>query len=224
MSPTVFLVDDDHAVRDALTQLLVGNGLRVQAYASAEEFLAAYNPNRSGCLLLDMRLPGASGAGLQAALKARGSVLPIIFLTAHGNVTDTVRALKAGAFDFVEKPPEPAQLVERVRSALRVDSQQRRESAARQDAMAKIAQLTPREREIMPLVAAGCSCKEIGRRLGISHRTVELHRMRVMRKMGTQTVVDLASLARICESDVADQGASAANASNSPRQVGTKHT
>jgi two-component system response regulator FixJ len=212
MTSTVFLVDDDHAVRDALTQLLAGSGLRVQAYGSAEEFLAAYNSNRAGCLLLDMRLPGASGAALQAGLKARGSVLPIIFLTAHGSVADSVQALKAGAFDFLEKPPEPAQLVERVRSALRLDSQQRRERAASQDAMAKI---TPREREIMPLVAAGCSCKEIGKRLGISHRTVELHRMRVMRKMGAQTVVGLASLVKACESESAAHGASAA--SNSPR-------
>lgn len=194
MNGTVYLVDDDDAVRGALARLLEGKGLRVKAFASAEEFLVRARPGQGGCLILDVRLPGASGPELQETLARQDIRLPVIFLTGHGDVSTSVRALKAGAFDFLEKPPDPAVLVERVRAALRLAAEQRRRHRANQAAQARLAQLTPREREIMPLVAQGYSSKEIGRRLGISHRTVELHRLHLMRKLGVRSVLELAAL------------------------------
>jgi len=198
MSPAVFVIDDDDAVRESLTRLLEAHRLQVRSYGSAEEFLGALRPNASGCLLLDVRLPRMSGPELQATLAARGMRLPIIFLTGQGDIPMSVRALQAGALDFLEKPVAGELLVERVRAALRAEAKQRREEAHVESARVSYMQLTPREREVMGFVAAGHSSKEIARRLGISHRTVEIHRTRVMHKMHATNLIELAAAAAAC--------------------------
>lgn len=200
MSGTVYLVEDDAAVRDALTQLLEAEGLRVRAFASAEEYLEAYRASLRGCLLVDLRLPGLSGLEMHDVLSERGSELPVIFLTGHGDVPSSVRALRSGAFDFLQKPARAETLVPRIRDALRAEAVQRRRATTRKRLRAKLASLTPREREILPLVAAGRTNKAIARALGISHRTVEVHRSRLMHKLGVGSVVDLAPLAKAARS------------------------
>jgi FixJ family two-component response regulator len=198
MSPTVFVIDDDAAVRDSLERLLEAHRLQVRTYESAEGFLAALRPKASGCLVLDVRLPRMSGPELQATLAARGIRLPIIFLTAQGSISTSVRALQAGAVDFLEKPVAGDLLLERVRAALRIETKQRRQQAQVTRARARYAQLTPREREVMGFLTAGQSSKEIARRLGISHRTVEIHRTRVMHKMQVTNLIELAAAAKAC--------------------------
>jgi len=193
---TVFLVDDDNAVRDAHMRLLEAAGYAVEAYPDAEAFLAAYEPQRPGCLLLDMRMPGMGGLGLQAVLAERKDSRPIIFLTGHATVPMTINALKYGAFDFLEKPIQGKTLLACVDRALQRDGELRREAVDRDQARVRCATLTRRERDILPLVAAGGSNKGIARHLGISHRTVELHRMRIMHKTGAQNVMELAAIAR----------------------------
>jgi FixJ family two-component response regulator len=196
MSPTVFVIDDDAAVRDSLARLLEAHRLPVRTYDSAEGFLAALHPTAAGCLVLDVRLPRMSGPELQATLAARGIRLPIIFLTGQGDIPTSVRTLQAGALDFLEKPVAGELLLERVRGALRLEVKQRRERAQTTRARARYAQLTPREREVMGLLVAGQSSKEIARRLGISHRTVEIHRGRVMHKMHAANLIELAAAAQ----------------------------
>lgn len=196
MTGTVYVVEDDAAVRDALAQLLEGKRFRVKVFESAERFLEACEPGQAGCLVLDMRLPGMSGIDLQAALAARGIELPIIFLTGHGDVPSSVRALRAGAVDFLQKPAESRTLLARVGEALARDAARRLERASRDAARNALKELTAREREVLPLMLAGYSSKDIARRLAISHRTVEIHRARVMRKTGAETLVELAAIAR----------------------------
>jgi len=193
-APTVFLVDDDAAVRDSVSLLLETAGLSVEAYESAESFLAALDPERPGCLVLDMRMAGMGGMELQAELARRGIPLPIIFLTAHGDIPTTVRAMKAGAVDFLTKPVDSAVLLERIEAALVRARSDRESQAARQEARARLAVLTEREREILALAVAGCANKEIARRLGISFRTVEVHRSHILLKTGTETLLELAQL------------------------------
>ena len=193
---TIFVIDDDSAVRDALTRLLEAAGYTVEAYPSAEAFLAAYAPNRPGCLVLDIQMPGMGGLGLQELLAERRDSRPIIFLTGHATVPTTVRALKSGAFDFLEKPVEGRVLLEYIRSALQQDANRRDEAMVREHARVRCATLTQRELEILPLVVTGMSNKDIARELSISHRTVELHRMRIMQKIGTHSLVELAAIAQ----------------------------
>jgi FixJ family two-component response regulator len=193
---TVYVVEDDAAVRDALAQLLEGKRFRVKLFESAERFLEACEPGQAGCLVLDLRLPGMSGIDLQAALAARGIDLPIIFLTGHGDVPSSVRALRAGAVDFLQKPADSRTLLDRVGEALAQDAARRSERASREAARSALQELTRREREVLPLILAGHSSKQIARRLAISHRTVEIHRARIMRKTGSATLVELASVAR----------------------------
>lgn len=195
MTRKVVLVEDEAPVREALTQILEGAGLRVEAFASAEDSLTALRPGRRGCLLCDVRLPGMSGPELQATLKERGVELPIIFLTGKGDVATATRTLKAGAFDFLEKPIRADALVERVRAALALERERYARSSVVRATHGRLARLTPREREIMALVAAGRSSKEIARRLAISHRTVEVHRAHIMQKTDTHTTLELARLA-----------------------------
>jgi FixJ family two-component response regulator len=193
---TVYVVEDDAAVRDALAQLLEGKRFRVMLFESAERFLEACQPGQAGCLVLDMRLPGMSGIDLQAALTARGIDLPIIFLTGHGDVPSSVRALRAGAVDFLQKPTDSRILLARVGEALAQDAARRSERASREAARKALQELTSRERDVLPLILAGHSSKDIARRLAISHRTVEIHRARIMRKTGSATLVELAGIAR----------------------------
>ena len=194
-SPIVYIVDDDAAVRDSLSLLCETAGLKVECHASAESFLSAYRPEHAGCLVLDVRMGPMSGPELHAELARRGSQLPIIYLTAHGDIPMTVRAMKAGAADFLTKPVEGALLLDRVRAALSHSCEllQRQENLAAQ--RQRLTLLTPREREVMMLALAGHPNKVIADRLGISNRTVEGHRSRILQKTGTTSMLELAQLA-----------------------------
>ncbi|HLI13867.1 MAG TPA: response regulator [Alphaproteobacteria bacterium] len=188
---TVFIVDDDEAVRQALGFLLRTAGYSVECLTSAEEFLRRYNPRCPGCLILDIRMPDMTGLELQQALNARSWRIPVILVTGHGTVPVAIAALRAGAFEFLEKPLEEDALLDSVKRALNEDAAIRRQAAARGELAARAARLTPREREIMRLVAMGEQNKMIARRLGISFRTVEIHRTRVMEKMQARSLSDL---------------------------------
>lgn len=190
-TPTVFLTDDDPAIRDAVGLLLRANGLAVETFASAVDFLESDAVQRPGCLLLDVRMPGMSGLDLQKRLQEIGCRMPIIFMTGHGDVPMAIRAMKAGAFDFVEKPFEAQTLLNRIHEALALDSQKRRRQARRNEAAARMALLSPREQEVMERVAAGQYNKVIAAELGISISTVEIHRKRVMEKLQASSLSDL---------------------------------
>jgi two-component system response regulator FixJ len=199
MTPTVFVVDDDEALRSALVQLLESAGFAVASYADGLAFLEDCVDDRPGCVLLDVAMPGLSGLEVQEALRGRGLRAPIVFLTGHGDIPMAVRAVQAGAVDFLEKPVTGAALLERVRRALAIDQEQRSERALRQEIAARHRRLSAREREVMRLVASGSSSKEIARVLGISVRTVEAHRVHVMHKMGASNLAELVSLAGHCD-------------------------
>jgi FixJ family two-component response regulator len=202
--PTIFVVDDDKAVRDSLSLLVDSAGLEVRTFASAEEFLAAFRPEATGCVILDVRLGGMSGPELHAELARRGCDLPIIYLTAHGDIPMTVRAMKGGAEDFLTKPIAGEELLDRLDKAVardRVRRRQRDECAVRRQC---IAQLTPREREILLLALAGHNNKAIARQLDISHRTVEIHRSHILAKTGKTNMLELAEYA--ADLRPADQG------------------
>ena len=197
--PTVFVVDDDEAVRRFLSGLIASVGLRIEAYASAREFLDACDPDRPGCLLLDIRMPDMSGLELQKELKSRGIHLPVIILTGHGDVQVAVRAMKAGAVDFLEKPFNNQQLLDRVQQAV-AENTRASDSRVRQDEIkARVARLTPREREVLDLVAAGETNKGVARSLDISEKTVEIHRAHVMEKMQANSLADLVKMIAILE-------------------------
>jgi len=188
---TVFVVDDNAGVRNSLRALLESAGLAVETYASAEEFLAAYHPERQGCLVLDVRLQHSSGLDLQDDLRRRRVMLPIIVLTGHGNVPTSVRALKAGAVDFLQKPAPPKLLLARIRAALDSDRQAREVTAECAVVMERLADLTPREREVMELLIAGKTSKEIAVSMNVSVRTVEGHRRMVLSKMEVSSAAQL---------------------------------
>ncbi len=188
---TIFVIDDDEAMRDSMTWLLEGEGYRVACFASGERFLAAWRPDMRGCLVLDVRMPEMSGLELHEKLDALGSRLPVIFVTGHGDVPMAVGALQRGACDFIEKPFNNANLLTRIERALALDNElaARRE---RDDAIAnRLELLTLREREVMQLVVAGKLNKQIADTLDISMKTVEAHRARVMEKMGVRTLAEL---------------------------------
>jgi two-component system response regulator FixJ len=194
--PTVFVVDDDSGVRRSLRALGRSHGLTVETYASAQAFLAAYDPDRPGCLLLDVRLAGRNGLDIQDELRRRGHELPIIVMTGHGDVPTSVRAFRGGALDFLEKPVPPRALVRRIREALEIDGESRRARVERESAARRFARLTPREREVASHLVEGKTSKEIAQALGISTRTAEGHRSRALEKMDVQSVVQLASQLR----------------------------
>jgi len=199
MQPSVFVVDEDVAVRDGLKEMLEAHAFHVTEFATAEEFIERYRPEQPGCLLLDLQLPGMSGTQLQDELLARNIKVPIIFLSGNGDIGSSVRALKSGAVDFLEKPPEKDVLLERLRAALAIDSQQRLKAVACQEIRERFATVTARERDVMVLLIEGRSNKDIARRLQISHRTVEVHRRRILRKMDARSVFDMAKAARSCD-------------------------
>jgi two-component system response regulator FixJ len=188
---TVFVVDDDASVRNSMRELLASVSLPVETFESSHEFLAALRPERPGCLVLDIRLKEGNGLDLQDELRRRKVPLPIIVLTGHGEVPDSIRALKAGAFDFLQKPPPPAVLLERIRAALESDRVARTKTAERADAVHRLASLTPRERDVMLMLVAGSTSKEVGFDLHISVRTVEGHRRRVLSKLGVTSAAQL---------------------------------
>jgi len=194
MMGQVHIVDDDEAIRDALHWLFTSRDVPAAAYASAEGFLEAWSEAMAGCLLLDIRMDGMSGLELFDRLREQGCRLPVIFLTGHGDVPAAVSALKKGARDFVEKPFNDNDLVDRVIEALAYDAEQRARDAGQASIAARLATLTQRERQVMDLVIAGKLNKVIADDLGISMRTVEVHRAHVFEKMGVKTAVELARL------------------------------
>jgi FixJ family two-component response regulator len=190
--PTVFVVDDNPAVRKSLQALMSAAGLMSETYASAEEFLATYDAQRPGCLVLDIRLRGRNGLDLQDEIRRRNAALPIIVMTGYGDVPTSVRAFKGGAIDFLRKPVPPKALVERIREALAMDARARVGAAQHAELVDRIAQLTPRERQVMEQLAMGKSSKAIATELDISARTVESHRRTVLRKMNVSSAAELA--------------------------------
>ena len=191
---TIFVVDDDEALRDSLGWLFESAGMQCKGYPTAEEFLADYRSEAPGCLLLDVRLPGGSGLDLQDELSRRGPPPPIIVMTGHARVPLAVRAFKGGAIDFIQKPFSDESLMERIRRAIDLDRRTRVVRLDRTKHLARLADLTPREREVMALVVAGKPNKIIAAELGISHKTVEIHRGRVMEKLQVDSVAELVRL------------------------------
>ena len=189
--PTVFVVDDDPGVLDAVSLLLRSVGLPAKTFSSASEFLEGFDPEAHGCLILDLRMPGMGGRELQKRLLELGAGLPIIFVTAHGDVPTAVDAVKDGAVDFIQKPFPDQKLLDKVNQALELDTRRRKNREERRRVEVRLETLTPREREVMGLVAAGKLNKTIARQMGISQRTVEIHRSRVMEKMQASSVPDL---------------------------------
>jgi two-component system response regulator FixJ len=184
----VFVVDDDPGVLDAVALLLRSDGLRSRGFPSAAAFLDAYDPEVPGCIVLDLRMPEMSGTELQSRLRSMDSHLPIIFVTAHGDVPTAVSAVKAGAVDFIQKPFTDEKLLDKVHQALELDVRRCRERAELEAIRRRLDSLTPREREVLALVAEGKHNKNIARALGISERTVEAHRARLMHKMDAPSV------------------------------------
>jgi two-component system response regulator FixJ len=197
--PTVFVVDDDAAVRKSLRWLLESVSLPVETFATGQEFLDAFDPDRPGCLVVDVRLPEMSGLELQERLAARGATLPAIVITAHGDVPMAVRAMKGGAIDFLEKPFSDQLLLDRVQQALRLDSQVRQQRERQGQVVARLNLLTPREREVLERVVQGKSNKVMAAELDISTKTVEAVRARLMRKMQADSVADLVRMALLAE-------------------------
>lgn len=197
--PTVFIIDDDEAVRRFLSGLIASVGLHVETYASAQEFLDADEPSQPGCLLLDIRMPGMSGLELQKELASRNIRIPIIILTGHGNVQVAVHAMKAGAVDFIEKPFNNELLLDRIQMAV-AESIDADTTRVKQDEIAhRMELLTPREHQVLDIVAAGETNKAIARRLDISEKTVEIHRARVMEKMQAKSLADLVKMVATLE-------------------------
>jgi FixJ family two-component response regulator len=191
---TVFLIDDDPAIRDSLSLLLSLKGIRTQVFASAESFVDSYLPDWFGCVLTDLRMSGMSGLELQTVLRKRNVALPLVVLTAHGDVATVRTALKNGAFDYLEKPVDDEVLLEVLRNALRVDWQRRLSAVERSAADERLSSLTPREREVLSLLAEGRPNVDIAVELRISPRTVEVHKARILTKLDCQSLADLIRL------------------------------
>lgn len=193
--PTVFVVDDDQAMRNSLKWLIESVSMQVETFESADAFINSYYPGRSGCLLLDVRMPGMSGLELQEYLRANQIAIPVIIITGHGDVPMAVRAMKSGAIDFIEKPFNDELLLESIRHALALDVRQRDMQSQRAEIATRLARLTPREHEVMVMVTNGKANKEIATSLGVSAKTVEAHRVRVMEKMEADSLAELVRMA-----------------------------
>ncbi len=194
----MYVVDDDAAVRSALELLLESVGHNVKSYASADAFLEAYKRQQPGCLVLDVKMPDMTGLELQETLVERLIRIPIIFITGHGDVPMSVKALKGGAEDFFEKPFDDQAFLDRVSEALAKDVELRRQEAEVEDIGLAYGQLTPREQQVMALVIEGKSSREIADALNLSPRTIEVHRARVMEKMGAGSLSELVAMAIAC--------------------------
>jgi two-component system, LuxR family, response regulator FixJ len=197
--PVVFVVDDDPAMRDSLRWLIESTGLQVETFADAQTFLARIRPELPGCLVLDVRMPGMSGLDLQSELTRRGIGLPTIVVTGHAEVPMAVRAVKAGAIDFIEKPFSDQLLLDRVRQGIEMDRQERDGRARRTEILRRMSLLTQREREVLDLVVVGKANKEIAATLHLSPKTVEVHRSHVMEKMQASSVAELVRLALVAQ-------------------------
>lgn len=191
MEPNVYVIDDDQAVRDSLGLLLKSIGHKARLFDSAQAFLDQYDPAMSGCIVLDIRMPGMSGMELQQRLKELRSTLPVIFVTGHGDVPMAVEAMHHGAFDFIQKPFRDQELLDRINHALSWDNEHRSGEDRRRAVQERLASLTPREREVMDCVVRGLANKVIAMDLDLSQRTVEIHRARVMEKMSARSLADL---------------------------------
>ena len=194
-APTVFVIDDDPALRKLISKLLESSGRRVETFAAATDFLAAYQPTRTGCLVLDVRLPGMSGLALQERLSADSITLPILVVTGYGDVPVAVQAMRQGAFDFIEKPFSGQLLVERIEAALVEDRRRRAKRVTLEQIRARRATLTSREKQVMDFVVQGKPNKMVGQLLGLSPKTVEVHRSNVMKKMDADSLPDLVKMA-----------------------------
>lgn len=190
-TPTVFVVDDDSAVRNSLRLLLKSVGLIAQPLGSAAEFLERYRPSQPGCLVLDVRMPGMSGLELQRELNLQGATIPVIFITGHGDIPMAVEAMQQGAFDFLAKPFPDQELIDRVQRALARDATTRAALNERERIRDRLDSLTPREREVLALMTQGKPNKIMAHELGVSQRTVEIHRARVMEKSGASSLAQL---------------------------------
>jgi FixJ family two-component response regulator len=196
INTTIFIIDDEPAVRDALSMMLEQEGYQVKAFESGESFLADYQQEKVGCAIIDVRMPKMSGLQLQAIMLERNLLLPIIFLTGHGDIPMSVDAIKSGAADFLTKPITREKLLASIRPAIIECEKKLAQAASTQEAQSLLASLTEREREVMVLAINGFPNKEIARRLAISHRTVEIHKSKIMHKTGAINLLDLASIAR----------------------------
>jgi two-component system, LuxR family, response regulator FixJ len=190
-SPVISVVDDDVAARSSLRMLLRSLGLAATAYESAAAFLAGYDPEQPGCLLLDIRMPGMSGLELQQELNQRATLSPIIFITGHGDVAMAVEAMQRGAFDFLQKPFRDQELLERVQRAIAKDRSIRQQLRGEKALRLRLESLTAREHDVLDLVTGGSPNKVIAYKLGISQRTVEIHRARIMEKMSADSLAHL---------------------------------
>ena len=188
---TVFVVDDDQAMRNSLKWLIESVGVSVESYASADEFLAHYQPGRAGCLILDVRMPGMSGLELLEHLARENMHIPAVIITGHGDVPMAVRAMKSGAVDFIEKPFNDEALLDAIRRAIAYEEEQRSQYSEHRQIQERLAHLTPREHEVMEMVCDGKSNKEIANILGVSAKTIEAHRARVMEKMQAGSLAEL---------------------------------
>jgi len=194
-TPTVFIVDDDPSVRKALKRLIESVGLEVETLTSAQEFSDQEQPDKPSCLVLDVRMPGLSGLDLQDELAARGLNMPIIFITGHGNIPMGVRAMKAGAVDFIEKPFDDQALLDAIHQAIEQDRKARLEQAKIKEILRRVGLLTHRERQVFALVVTGIFNKQIAFELGTSEKTIKVHRARIMQKMQAKSLADLVRLA-----------------------------
>ncbi|MHC5115022.1 MAG: response regulator transcription factor [Planctomycetota bacterium] len=192
---TVFVVDDDAAMRHSLRRLITSVGLKVETRKSAEEYLDHVDPGRPGCLVLDVRMQGRSGLDLQDELNRLDAARPIIFISAHGDVPMAVRAIKGGAVDFLEKPFRSQALLDRIHEALAQDREERRRRVEQTDLDKRVRQLTPRERQVVEMVVAGRTSREIAEKLSLSPKTVHVHRASAMSRLGASSVADLVRLA-----------------------------
>jgi two-component system response regulator FixJ len=190
-NPVIMVVDDDSGVRNALRSLLKSVGLESALYGSAQEFLAAYQPAQPGCLVLDIRMPGMSGLELQQQLNLRGAVIPVIFMTGHGDIPMAVEAMQHGAFDFLQKPFRDQDLLDRIQRAIAKDAEQRQSLGEHERIKGHLESLTAREREVLELMTQGHQNKVIAQNLNVSPRTIEIHRARVMEKMNATSVAQL---------------------------------
>jgi FixJ family two-component response regulator len=197
LQPIVFVVDDDASMRNALTNLFRSVGLRVEVFGSAPELLQGKLPDVSSCLVLDVRLPGLSGLDFQAELGRANIRIPIIFITGHGDIPMTVRAMKAGAVDFLTKPFRDQDMLDAVAAAIERDRERRKEEKVLLELRSRFASLTPREQEVLALVASGLMNKQIAAEIGLAEITVKIHRGNIMRKMGARSLADLVRMAEL---------------------------
>jgi FixJ family two-component response regulator len=198
-NPTVFIVDDEPDVRAALRLLIKSVGYSVECFESADQFFTQFDPERRGCLILDVRMPGMSGMDLQDKLKHNKALLPIIMISGHGEIPMAVKAVQNGAIDFLQKPFSDQQLLDRISQALELDDKRHEDQQIRQEAQSRYDSLTPREKEIFHEVVAGKLNKIIAYELDISTRTVEIHRAKAMEKMGARNLSELINQANLIE-------------------------